>query len=92
MARNLSRLRPSLGRLACVASVSARVRRESWEESTFFYSFRSNFGAITRLETLTAQATLKMAFLSLRFEQKEHNKEFRLDEPVLNGQLVFRLV
>ena len=60
-------------RLACVASVSARVRRESWEESKkrndgggggggerrnhlFFYRFRSNFRAITRLETLATQA------------------------------------
>ena len=58
-------------RLACVASVSARVRRESWEESKkrndggrggerrnhlFFCRFRSNFRAITRLETLATQA------------------------------------
>ena len=48
--------------IACVASVSARVRRESWEESKkkgmtfFFYRFRSNFRAITRLETLATQA------------------------------------
>ena len=47
--------------LACVASVSARVRRESWEESKkrnppFFFRFRSNFRAITRLETLATQA------------------------------------
>ena len=48
--------------IACVASVSARVRRESWEESkkkgmTFFFNrFRSNFRAITRLETLATQA------------------------------------
>ena len=57
-------------RLACVASVSAWVRRESWEESKkrndgggggerrnhLFYRFRSNFRAITRLETLATQA------------------------------------
>ena len=61
-------------------------------EKNFFSCFRSNFGAITRLETLAVQATLKMAFFSLRFEQKEYHKELRLDEPVLNGQLVFRLV
>ena len=50
--------------IACVASVSARVRRESWEESKkkrndllfFFNRFRSNFRAITRLETLATQA------------------------------------
>ena len=35
-------------RLACIASVSARVRRESCT--------RSNFRAITRLETLATQA------------------------------------
>ena len=34
--------------VACVASVSARVRRERRD---------SNFGAITRLETLATQAT-----------------------------------
>ena len=37
--------------IACIASVSARVRRESWEES-------NNFRAITRLETLATQARL----------------------------------
>ena len=36
--------------LACVASISALVRRESWDES-------SNFRAITRLETLATRAT-----------------------------------
>ena len=71
------------------ASSSRKLVRE---QKKIFFCSRSNFGAITRLETLTAQATLKMAFLSLRFEQKEHNKDLRLDEPVLNGQLVFRLV
>ena len=47
------------GWLACVASVFARVRRESWDESS-----RSNFRAITRLETITTQATLKVIFRS----------------------------
>ena len=47
--------------LACVASVSSRVRRESWDESKkkepFFFGSRSNFRAmITRLETLATQA------------------------------------
>ena len=45
--------------VACVASVSARVRRERRDES-------SNFRAITRLETLATQAkymeNLKQAF------------------------------
>ena len=40
--------------LACVASVSARVCRESWDESK---CSRSNFRAITRLETLATQAS-----------------------------------
>ena len=52
--------------LACVASVSLRVRRESWDESKkrndrggggdFFFCSRSYFRAITRLETLATQA------------------------------------
>ena len=51
--------------VACAASVSARVRRESWDESkkkkkvmtgmTFFAPVLT-FGAITRLETLATQA------------------------------------
>ena len=45
------------GWLACVASVFARVRRESWDESS-----RSNFRAITRLGTIATQATSKVIF------------------------------
>ena len=51
---------------ACVASVSLRVRRESWDESKkrndregggdFFFCSSSYFRAITRLETLATQA------------------------------------
>ena len=46
--------------LACIASVSARVRRrERWDESKkIFFGSRSNFRAITRLETLATQATV----------------------------------
>ena len=60
--------------LACVASGSARVRRENWNESKkrneggggltltlslpFFFCSRSKFRAITRLETLATQARL----------------------------------
>ena len=48
-------------RVACAASVSARVCRESWNESKkkrndLFFCSRSNFRAITRLETLATQA------------------------------------
>ena len=51
-------------RVACAASISARVRRESWDKNkkkgmmgmTFFFRSRSNFRAITRLETLATQA------------------------------------
>ena len=42
-------------KLACVASVSARVRREKLRREPS----RSNFRAITRLETLATQATRK---------------------------------
>ena len=54
--------------LACVASVSARVR-EWWEESkkrndTLFFRFRSNFRAITRLETLATQANVMSSLFS----------------------------
>ena len=63
--------------LACVASVSSRVRRESWDESKkrgmtgegegnegtfFFFCSRSNFRAVTRLETLATQATHDQSF------------------------------
>ena len=44
--------------VACVSSVSSRVRRESWDESKKKRSSRSNFRAITRLETLVTQATV----------------------------------
>ena len=46
-----------------MASVSARVRRESWDESKKNRNERgegrewANFHAITRLETLATQAT-----------------------------------
>ena len=51
--------------VAYAASVSARVRRESWAEQKkknsndghdFFFCSRSNFRAMTRLETLATQA------------------------------------
>ena len=52
--------------LACIASVSCEVRLESWNESKKkndgggggepFFCVRSNFRAITRLETLATQA------------------------------------
>ena len=66
--------------IACVASVSSRVRRVSWDESKkkgmtgegegnegthFFFCSRSNFRAINRLETLATQATLFTAFVLL---------------------------
>ena len=49
--------------LACVASVSARVSRENWDESkkkgmTGFFCYRSNFRVITRLETLATKANV----------------------------------
>ena len=76
--------------LAWVASVAARVRRGSWEESQkkgvtgegegkevsssplplplpfffFFFRSRSNFRAITRLETLARQAIIPLNSLS----------------------------
>ena len=66
--------------LACIASVSSQVRRESWDESKkkkewqafpllpspspfhllFFFCSRSNFRAVTRLETLATQAMLHL--------------------------------
>ena len=48
--------------LACIASVSARARRESWDESKKRREMRgggrerSYFRAVTRLETLATQA------------------------------------
>ena len=42
--------------LACVASVSARVSRESWDEGKKKGMTGNNFRAITRLETLATQA------------------------------------
>ena len=44
-------------KVACAASVSAGVRRESWDESK---KKKDNFRAVTRLETLATQATLKV--------------------------------
>ena len=90
----LWRERPLNLSLACVASVSARVRRERWDESKkkrndaggggrrkrcflfslppppstiFFSCSRSNFRAITRLETLATQANLSLILLFLSF-------------------------
>ena len=64
--------------LACVASVSLRVRRESWDESkkkrkdgggggdsTFFFCSCSNFHAVTRLETLATQAKMVQSLIYL---------------------------
>ena len=48
---NTPRRRTDL-KIACVASVSARVRRESWD--------LGKFRAITRLETLATQAYLNI--------------------------------
>ena len=44
--------------VACIASVSARVRRESWDESKKKKGMRGEGegSAITRLETLATQA------------------------------------
>ena len=47
--------------LACVASVSSRVRRESWDESK-----KKDFRAVTRLETLATQARMRWSFSTLR--------------------------
>ena len=53
--------------LACVASVSSwgssrklgqKQKKNEWQP--FFFCFRSNFRAITRLETLATQATFSM--------------------------------
>ena len=51
----------TLGRLplACVASVSSRVRRESWDEG----KKKRKDGGVTRLETLATQASLPLIFL-----------------------------
>ena len=71
--KNLTEITSFVSSLTCVASVSARVRRESWEESKkrnwlgrippsiFFFCSRSNFHAITRLETLATQAISSFA-------------------------------
>ena len=59
--------------LACVASGSARVRRENWNESKKRNEgggggecSRSKLRAITRLETLATQATFLSTFCLLR--------------------------
>ena len=45
--------------VACVASGSARVRRENWNSPFhFFFCTRFKFRAITRLETLATQANI----------------------------------
>ena len=60
----------SSSKIACVASVSSRVRRESWDESKNKErtgegegneGSPSNFRAVTRLETLTTQASSKIS-------------------------------
>ena len=48
--------RNTVAQLACIASVSARVRRDIWDEIFFFFCSRSNNQSITRLETLATQA------------------------------------
>ena len=52
--------------VACIASVSARVRRESWDESK-----KNSFArAITRLETLATQASAIAERLPREFKGK----------------------
>ena len=60
--------------LACIASVFARVSRESWDESkkkkgmtgeTVFFRSRSKFRTITLLETLATQAKAERAYSML---------------------------
>ena len=48
-------------KLACVANVSSRgsSRKPGQEQKKPFFCFRSNFRAITRLETLATQASEK---------------------------------
>ena len=57
---NTPRRRTDL-KVACVASVSARVRRESWDlgKFPFFFALAPTF-AFTRLETLATQAYLNI--------------------------------
>ena len=64
--------------IACVASVSSRgsSRKLGQEHQPFFFCFRSNFRAITRLETLATQATELTAWaccpniLNLKYRSK----------------------
>ena len=51
----INKTMPQRTTLACIASISARVRRENWDESKKKRN-ESNFLAITRLETLATQA------------------------------------
>ena len=56
--------------IACLALVSARVRREKLgreqkKRNAPFFCSRSNFRAITRLETLATQANIVSAQLSI---------------------------
>ena len=50
-----------MNEVACVASVSSRVRRESWDESK-----KKDFRAVTRLETLATQARMRLSFITLQ--------------------------
>ena len=50
-----------MNEVACVASVSSRVRRESWDESK-----KKDFRAVTRLETLATQARMRWSFITLQ--------------------------
>ena len=81
--------------VACIASVSARVRRESWGESKKKRNEGEGEGsAITRLETLathakdfvTSQTKGKMALSFLKGEPRECDSSLR---PQLSGTLVF---
>ena len=63
------------------SSVSARVRGDSWDMSKFpfFFCSRSNFRAITRLETLASQAYLnieEMATAESRLKTPRINKNY----------------
>ena len=49
-----------MGPVACVASVSARVRQESWDDSKTNKEYKRN-NSITRLETLSTQAKITAA-------------------------------
>ena len=81
--------------VACVSRVSSRVRRESWDKSffkkkfgmtgewrgihLFFLCSRSNFRAITPLETLATQARSKKSLFIITV-----NKNFKLAKRTSN--------